>query len=137
MDELIRKLEDAQVGSRELDIEIFLRINKVLKKEFDDYGGIGWFVEEEDEPGECSASNFICWERSAEYCVKIPLYTTSLDAARSITDCVLINLSDVAADGLALAQVGDPRKTPSESYLGMHANLVIALCLAQILASGT
>lgn len=56
--------------------------------------------------------------------------TSSIDAARTLSDWVLLTLSDIGADGLPYAVLGDPSQSPSVEVTGIGATPAIALCIA-------
>lgn len=68
----------------------------------------------------------------------IPLrhYTISLDAARSLSNWVLLHLGDIGADGLPYAVLGDPSQTPPKEATGIGATIELALCIAGVKAHG-
>ena len=63
-------------------------------------------------------------------------YTTSLDAAMTLTNWLIITISDIAADGLALVKLGNPGTSKETIGLGIakHANLAITFCAAALRA---
>lgn len=69
----------------------------------------------------------------------VPRFTASLDAARTISEWVLLHASDIGADGLALVELGNPTTTPTGlvrgvGYGGGQHALVLALCAAALRA---
>ena len=65
---------------------------------------------------------------------KIPYYTTSFDAARTISNWVLLHLSDIGADGLPYAKLGNPGE--STEVTGIGATIELALCIAGVKTHG-
>lgn len=66
-------------------------------------------------------------------------YTDNFDAARSLTNWVLVGASDIGADGLAWVSFANPATTPSGqvegiSFGGGHGSLARAACAAAIRA---
>ncbi len=125
---LIYELETSLKNNRELDYRIAFVIQ--------------WRPNEQDDPK--FAKSFALHENAHGYKMawaahrftdqswKIPYYTTSLDAARSISDWVLIFLGDIGADGLPYAVLGDPSMTPPGEVNGIGATIELALCIAGI-----
>lgn len=67
-----------------------------------------------------------------------PHYTTSIDAARSLSNWMLIYASDIGADGLAMVKLGNPSlSSPSLEVYGIHSDLIIAWCIAALKARET
>lgn len=62
-------------------------------------------------------------------------YWRSVDDAISLTEgFVIIHLSDIGADGLPMAVVGDPSRSPSVKCVGIAHNLAAALTAAALRA---
>lgn len=60
-------------------------------------------------------------------------YSRSLDAARTLAnDKILVQLSDIGADGLPLAVLADPSTTPTGEWQGIAATLPLAWCAAAL-----
>lgn len=108
--DLIAALEAADGPSRELDAEIANLLGLTTSY----WPGKEW---EYRDGGE--------WR-------PLPAYTTSLDAARSLSDWVLIHAGDISADGLAQVILGNPATTPVGEVEGIHQRLEIAWCIAAL-----
>lgn len=106
MTDLIARLEAAETGSRELDLCIWCQI---------EYGG-------QPTEGNVFKRGLVLNNQ--------PHYTTSLDVARSLSNWVLLQLSDIGADGLALAVLGNPAVSPAVEVSGVHSSPIMALCIA-------
>ena len=121
MKDLTHELEQATEGSRELDVRIAVKVGY----DFEDVHGKR-FSQAIQQCPEMPYNAIDSWH--------VPNYTTSLDAARSLSNWVLIQASDIAADGLAFVELGDPSRSPSVEVHGIHANLVLAWCVAALKA---
>ena len=110
---LISRLEAAEGPSRELDRAIADELGTVTTYQVDDDEDYGPF-----------GSTRWHW----------PHYTASLDAARTISNWVLITASDIAGDGLAFVRLGNPSKSSSLEASGCHNHLSIAWCIAALYA---
>ena len=60
-------------------------------------------------------------------------YTTSLDAAVTLTDWLLISLSDIAADGMIQCELGEPGRNLVGVSVGAKTR-ALALCAAALRA---
>lgn len=117
---LISRLKKAEGPDRELDCDIAR--------------SLGWQVQWTTD----DAHQFIpcgIWgdERKGEKGL-IPRFTESLDAARGMSNWVVLYASDIGADGLALVQLGDPSRSPTVEVSGIHPSLVVAWCIAALKA---
>ncbi len=137
--ELIAALEAAEGPSRELDGRIALANGWQHETE---QGGLGKYSLEPiihhiwvDPKGERFVAKTTCFTRDRKYPDELPYYTSSIDAARSISDWILLTLSDIAADGLAFAELGDPGEI-LRTVRGIHSRPTIALCIAGVRALG-
>ncbi len=122
MTDLIAELENAAEGSRELDGEIHFSPGSDLR----------WLEPEIREYAK--RRNISLTEaNSLNSGPEIPHYTTSLDAARSLSNWVLVYASDVGADGLALVRLADTG-SPVKEVEGIHNRLEMAWCIAALKA---
>lgn len=123
MDELIEKLEKATGPDRELDLSIAdvfgfkqtivnLSACPPLFPKADKFKGI--------------------WRDGSK--TACPKYTLSIDAALTLTDLILLQLSDIGADGLPFAVLGDPSPTPTREYIGIASSKAKAICIAALRA---
>lgn len=127
MTALISELERAREGSRELDA----KITALVERRTITHDDKGRMLGRADDP-----PHDICilyWPGGTDYPF-VKRYTTSLDAVRSLSNWVLIRASDIAADGLALVELGDPSRSPSVEVTGIHADLILAWCIAALKA---
>lgn len=70
-----------------------------------------------------------------QFAAYIPKYTASLDAARSISDAMLIHASDIGADGLPMVGlVADTSTSPPIEHTGIARTLELAWCAAALRA---
>ena len=120
---LIEKLEAATEGSRELDLSLDECVARDEEGRLDLHATIRYF---ENQNERLPYDNI-----GMEW---LPHYTTSLDDARSISDWILLELSDIGADGLPLARLGDPSRSPPVEVSGIGADLILSLCIAGVKA---
>lgn len=119
--DLIERLESAPEGSREWDARIAWAIN--------------W--NNVQSVSSLDAEKIIESVKNADCYIDVdspPSYTVSLDAARGLSNWVLIYASDIGADGLALVRLGNPAVSPSPEVSGIHSSLEIAWCIAGLKA---
>lgn len=154
---LLLKIEHATEPSRELDAEIMFDLYaKPVGKRKEDDGPVG-YLWPEDNPSWSFGIRFpgkdMQWfldsrkridgetlviERDHALvlmnALRIPRVTASIDAALTLLNKVgiLLNLSDIAGDGLAYAHVGCPCN--GADYRAYHPKLAMALCLACVKA---
>ena len=86
------------------------------------------------------AQTVITWDRygveaAGNPIVSLDELTTSLDAARSISDAMLIYASDLGADGLPMVKmVADTGTSPVVEHTGIARTLELAWCAAALRA---
>ena len=120
--DLIERLERGELGGMDAEIAAHVGIRHQPRRTKDGKSkGRQWLVD--------SHGGIETWANHP------PPFTTSLDAARSLSDWVLIYASDIGADGLAMVKLGDPGRSPSPEVVGIHASLEIAWCIAALRAA--
>lgn len=129
MKEIIEELEKTPHGSRHLDWKIHLLINpekshlkdcKWKQARWDDEAILVW-------KNDCKDFDAV-WDDEEH----VPNYTTSLDAAREMSNWLLISASDIGADGIAEVYLGNPKI--SQIVHGIHSRLATAWCIASLRA---
>jgi hypothetical protein len=130
MTDLIKRLEEAEAGSRELDALVFRRFGGPLPKEFAGYGvGLTWQAD--------GSATMPVGEMQVRY--DPPPLTTSLDAALALAERVL--------PGLYMWKVefdDEPTSTPASAKVyakrdgqGSALTPALALCAAILKATDT
>lgn len=123
---LIKRLEEATKGSKELNAAIWQAVDqKASRIAYNDaraFTNRDWSDEEKDKKAR---------DKMARYA---PDYTTSLDAARSLGG-MLVFASDIGADGLPLVKlVFDTSTAPVIEYCGIGRTLELSWCIAALRA---
>lgn len=123
---LVERLQSASEGSQKLDAGIHCIVNN--------YGEWSTHGHSSDGLGFLEYSYLTNDGERLRYQNPPPHYTTSIDATRSLSNWVLIAASDIGADGLAYVKLGNPATSPSQEVMGIHADLVMAWCIAALKA---
>ncbi len=120
-DALIARLEAATGPDEELDGEIALIAGWTYGKR-----------ERERQPWWRDAQGYRAgvggWDN------RPPPFTGSFDKARTLSDWLLVQASDIGADGLPLVILGNPGVTPPADATGIGATLPLCMCIAALKA---
>jgi hypothetical protein len=134
MTDLIKRLEEAEAGSRELDALVFRRFGGPLPKEFAGYGvELTWQAD--------GSATMPVGEMQVRY--DPPAYTTSLDAALALAERVLpgwgweISHDDCIGNYYAWVGKDFYLRGPQEHLRGIQENPALALCIAVLKATDT
>ncbi|MDX5370359.1 MAG: hypothetical protein LPL29_13385 [Alphaproteobacteria bacterium] len=74
-------------------------------------------------------------DKCAEWHYKYPpKFTNNIQLARDLSSWILLQASDIGADGLAVVVLGNPDTSPAGEVRGIHACLEIAWCIASLKA---
>jgi hypothetical protein len=134
MTDLIKRLEEAEAGSRELDALVFRRFGGPLPKEFAGYGvELTWQAD--------GSATMPVGEMQVRY--DPPAYTTSLDAALALAERVLPGVrvvTDSACRETGRPGAGFVFSQHGEKISGVMndgATVALALCAAILRATDT
>lgn len=131
-DDLIKRLE-TEVPTRELDGLIALELG------WSHHFGGGEYVPDWETAGghwvppEYGDGHFSCHCENDAHFADPPPYTTDLNAARSLSNLVLLHAGEITADGMALVELGDTG-SPVKTYKGIASRLEMAWCVAALKA---